>query len=135
GGQVLRQRESRPPVLRVLRDQPLAELREPPRGAQGRVGALEACECEVRAVRRLARERFPCLHGGGDVSLALAHVAEVEVGRRRSWIDVDRLDEGTSRGVSLAVARAGVADLVGQEGENLPVLGAPGAAELRNLAA
>src|SRR6185503_8583299 len=52
-----------------------------------------------------------------------------------SWIDVDRLDEGTSRGVSLAVARAGVADLVGQEGENLPVLGAPGAAELRNLAA
>src|SRR2546423_1983394 len=64
-GQVFRQREPRPPVLRILRDEPLAQLREPSRRAERRIRPLATAERQMRAAGSLARGRFPRLDGAG----------------------------------------------------------------------
>src|SRR4030095_7643057 len=125
----------RPPVLRILRNEPLAQLPEAPLRAQLCVRAFETLKREMRPIGNFACERLPCLDRAGDVALLLSNVAEVQVRGGSTRIDVDGLGKRAPGGSSVAGATLRRADFVGQKRENLLVFGAASAVKPRDFAA
>ena len=103
-GEVPRQRQTSAPPLWISVDQPLAQLHEPLRGPHLSVGALQAIEREMSALRHGLDEPLPRIDRSGEIAVALARVAEVEVRRHGARIDVDGVGEGPCRNSAVAGA-------------------------------
>ena len=90
GCQVPGQCESGAPVLRVVADEAAAEPREPfGRGGPDRQG-FESIEREIRTVRSDRDQPFLGVRGGGVLCLQNAHVAQVQIRRHRTLVEVNR---------------------------------------------
>ena len=123
GREMARQGQTRAPVLRVARDEPLAQIDEAPRRAERAVGALEPLEREIRALGHGLHQRLPRLDGAGEVALPLARRRRGS-GRPARCRRRCRSRPGTSspRAATSPARPAGRADLVAQEAEDLLVL-------------
>ena len=97
GREMTRQRQPRAPVLRVVVDQPPAEAREPLRRSGPDRQRLEPIEREVGAIRRDVNQLLPDRGGLALVALQHADVAEIQVGRDRPGVEVDRALESPDR--------------------------------------
>src|SRR4026207_282949 len=98
-GKMPGQHQSRPPILRVLRDETFTELGEPVRRAGSLGGPLarvereigggprETIEREICAVRNGLNELFPCRYRRGSLAHALARVSEIEIRGCRARIN------------------------------------------------
>src|SRR5678815_190929 len=97
GGVMPRQCQTRSPVLRVARNDPLAQIDKAPRCSQRSVCALETLEREICAIGDGLHERLPRFDRSGEVALSLAHVTEIEIGGCDSAVDVDDVLERLRR--------------------------------------
>ena len=88
-GQMPRQGQTCPPVLRVLFDEPSAKARETLRRLHADGERLESAEGEVRPVRSKLDHLFPNRHGLLLVAFSQPDVAEVQVGGNRAPVEVD----------------------------------------------
>ena len=135
GREVPRQRQSCTPVLRVAGNEPLTEIDESPRCADGAIRALEPLEGEIRPLRHVVHQLFPRLDGAGEVALPLTDVTEIQMGRRDCRVEIDDVLVRLCRASEVAGGGLDRPHLVSQKAENLVVLLVPAVIDFRNLLA
>ena len=118
GRQVARERQTRPPVLRILLDQAPAERREALRvpGPHGQRFERSKARYARSGARSISFSQMAA--ASRSLFCASAHVAEIEVGGHGPAVEVDRGFEAAD-GLSVVLAAHRLApDLVLEEGEN-----------------
>ena len=98
--------EARAPVLGIRRDKPQTPLLESLRLSLLFVEPLEPIEGEIGAIRGARHQAVPGRLGALEIALDEADVAEIQVGRRRVRILLDRRLEMPRRVAAIADAAA-----------------------------
>ena len=109
------QAETRAPVLRIRGDEAEAPLLESLRLSLLLVEPLEPIEGEIGAIGGARHQAVPGRLGALEIALDEAHVAEIQVGRRRVGILFDRRLEMPRRVAAIADAQRLGAELVLEE--------------------
>ena len=115
---ILTQGEPSPPVLLVRLDDAPAEVEE----SRGRVGVgerlLEPSKGQIRTLRSDAEYFLPCGDGLFRRTHLQSDVAEIEIGRHRALVEVDRRFEVLGRCAEFATPHRLETQFVLQEGQN-----------------
>ena len=106
--------------FQVRRDaaEALAQLGESRRLFELVIRLLEPIERQVGAIRPDVNGALPRADGGGQVSLSLAHVPQMDKGRHDGAVGVDRGLESARRFVELALLQGLEPDLVLEKRED-----------------
>src|SRR5687768_1807528 len=135
GGVIARQRQPSAPVLRIPSDQLLTQGDEPLRRTRALVRPFEPFIGQICAFRDRFDQALPRGDGSGRVAALKVHVAQVEIGRGRLRIDIDRLAKHGRGGFRVAPPDGLGAELVAEKTEDLLILGPAMTVDPGNLGA